>query len=375
MKIGIITDPMGESVLRGYVKNLVESLFKVYDPNNIYLIHAKRVEDALPREGKKIIIPRFCPANFPSAQLWDVFRPFKLRKYKLDIIHYTWSYAPLTFFVAGSKNVCLLTTLGPITHPQFYPWPSRYMARLAKLVYRKMDILITETEYGKKEIIKLLRVPEHKVKVIPSGVEEIFRPLNNLDEIKNELSTKYKIKFPYILHVSTYRPVKNGPALIRAFGELKRQGIEHKLVLVGKPAQKFGEVQRLIKELGLEKEVIITGFVPDEDLPKFYNAADLFVFPSFKESFGHVLVEAMACGCPVVTSNVTAMPEIVGDAGILIDPYDVNSLAEGIYKVLTNFKLRQELKRKGLQKAKFFSWEKCARETLKVYEELYKGKS
>jgi len=237
-----------------------------------------------------------------------------------------------------------------------------------------MDAIITESESEKKEIVKFLRIPEQKVRVIPSGVDEIYQPLPDPDGLRDELATNYKIEFPYILHVGAYRPVKNGPALIKAFAKLKKRGLEHRLVMVGTPVQKFDEVAKLIKELGLASEVITVGFVPRDDLPKLYNAADLFVLPSFKESFGHVLVEALACGCPVVTSNVTCMPEVVGDAGILIDPYDVNSLAEGMYRVLTDKELREDLRKKSLQRAKLFSWEKCAMETLKVYEELYERK-
>ena len=376
MRIGIITDPMDtKSSVRIYVSNLVKNLFKIYNPNQIYLIHARKTENPLYGQGKEIILPGLYRDSSPSAALADIFRPLQLRKYKLDIIHYTHSYAPLSIIAAGSKNVCLITTVGPATHPQYYPLPSRYIIRVAKLLNRRMDMLITEVHSEKTEIVKFLHVPEERVRVIPSGVDEEFRPLSNIDTIKRGLSAKYKIEFPYILHVSAYRPIKNGPALIRAFAEIKKRGVEHKLVLVGKPAEKFLEVLKLIKELDLEGEVITTGFVPDEDLPEFYNAADLFVLPSFKESFGHVLVEALACGCPVVTSNITGMPETVGGAGILIDPYSVNSLADGMYKVLTNSELRQNLREKGLERVKSFSWENCARETLKVYEELYERKA
>ena len=372
LKIGIITDPLDtKSSVRVYLANLIENLFKLHDPNQIYLIHARKSDNPLYRQGKEIILPGLYQENMPSASLADIFRPLLLRKYKFDVIHYTHSNPPLTFFTAGAKNVCLITTLGPVTHPQYYPLASRYIAKVAKLVNKRMDIIITESEAEKKEIVKFLSVPEEKVRVIPSGVDEIYLPLPDLDEIKNELLTKYKIKTPYILHVGAYRPVKNGPTLIRAFAQLKKRGMEHKLVFVGKPAQKFDEVLRLIKELGLEGEVITTGFTQYEDLPKLYNAADLFVLPSFKESFPHVLVEALACGCPVVASNIACMSEIAGEAGIFINPHDVNSLAEGMYNVLTNSELRQDLKEKGLQRAKSFSWEKCARETLKVYEELY----
>jgi glycosyltransferase involved in cell wall biosynthesis len=376
MKIGIVTDPLDtKSSVRVYLNNLIENLFKIYDPSQIYLIHAQKSENPLYRQGREVILPGFYRDSFPSASLADVLRPFLLRKYGLDVVHYTHSNPPLTFSAAGAKNVCLITTMGPATHPQHYPLPSRYIAKISRLVNRRMDVVITESEAEKREIVKFLRVPEQKVRVIPSGVDEIYRPLDNLEGIKKELSAKYRVQFPYILHVGAYRPVKNGPALIKAFAGLKKRGIKHKLVLVGKPAQRFNEVSKLIKELGLEEEVISTGFVPYEDLPKLHNVADLFVLPSFKESFPHVLVEALACGCPVVTSNITCMPEITGDAGVLIDPYDVSSLTEGMYRVLTDEELRQGLKKKGLQRAKLFSWERCARETLAVYEELYEGKA
>ena len=373
MKVGIITDPMDtESSVRVYLNNLIENLFQLYDPGQIYLIHARKSDNPLYRQGNEIILPGLYRDKAPSASLADVFRPFLLRKYKLDVIHYTHSNPPLTFFATGSKNVCLITTIGAATHPQYYSLPSRYMIKISRLLNRRMNMIITETESEKKEIVKFLRLPEEKVRVISSGVDEIYKPLNNIDGIKNELSVKYEINSPYILHIGAYRPVKNGPGLVRAFAQLKKRGIEHKLVLVGKPSERFDEVLKLIKELDLEDEVISTDYVPREDLPKFYNAATLFVLPSFKESFAHVLVETMACGCPVVTSNITCMPEIAGEAGILIDPYDVNSLADGMYRILTDSQLRQNLRKKGLERAKLFSWEKCARETLEVYEELHK---
>jgi len=361
-----------KSSVRVYLSNLIENLFQIYDPGQIYLIHNRKSENPLYRQGREIILPGLYRDKAPLASLADILRPFQLKKYKLDIIHYTHSNPSLTFFAAGSKNVCLITTIGAATHPQYYALTSRGMIRIARLLNRRMDMIITESEAEKKEIVKFLSVPEEKVRVIPSGVDEIYRPLNNLDGIRSELSAKYKINSPYILHVGAYRPVKNGPALLRAFAELKRRGVEHKLVLVGKPSEGFDEVLKLIKELDLTNEVITTDYVPREDLPKFYNAATLFVLPSFKESFPHVLVETMACGCPVVTSNISCMSEIASDAGILIDPYDVNSLADGIYKVLTDSELRQDLREKGLKRAKLFSWERCARETLEAYKELCK---
>lgn len=371
MKIGIITDPMDtKSSVKVYLSNLIENLFKIHDPEKTYLIHGGKSDDPLYKHGQEIVLPGFYRSSFPSAVLADVFRPYQLKKHRLDIVHYAHAHAPLTFRAAGSRNVCLITTIGPVTHPEYYPYLSRYIVRLSRLINRRMDAIITESESEKKEIVKFLQCPAEKVRVIPSGVDDIYRSSENRQQVCQELEAKYNIRAPYILYVGGYRPVKNGPTLIRAFAELKKRGLEHKLVLVGQPVQKFAEVEKLIKELGLTGEVVTTDYVPRGDLPKFYNGAALFVLPSFKESFGHVLVEAMACGCPVVTSNVTCMPETVGDAGMLIDPYDVGSLTDGMYRVLTDSELSGELRRKSLKRSKLFSWEKCARETLRVYEEI-----
>ncbi len=129
----------------------------------------------------------------------------------------------------------------------------------------------------------------------------------------------------------------------------------------------------LIKKLGLEKEVVFTGFVSEEELPKWYNAADLFIYPCLYAGFGLPPLEAMACGTPVITSNLTSLPEVVGDAGIMINPYDKKQLVEAIHRVLTDENLRENLIKKGLQKAKDFSWDKAAKETLTVYRKVAAG--
>ena len=376
MKIGIITDPMDTmSSVRVYLSNLLENLFRLHDPSQIYLIHARKNDNPLYQQANEIVLPGFYRHNAPSAVMADVLRPFLLRKHKLDVLHYTHSNVPLTYFAAGTRNVCLMTTIGAATHPQYYARRSQLMIRIAKVMNRRLDMLITESEAEKKAIVSFLSVPEDRVRVIPSGVDDIYHPLSNLDEAKAELAAKYGIDSPFVLHIGAYRPVKNGPGLVRAFGELKRRGIEHKLVLVGKPSARFSEVTDLVRELKLESEVITTDFVRRDDLPKFYNAASLFILPSFKESFPHVLVEALACGCAVVTSDIACMTEIAGDAGIAVDPYDIGALAEAMHRVLTDDQLRQKMQRTSLERAGRFSWERCAQETLDLYGELCRNGS
>ncbi|MEA3458002.1 MAG: glycosyltransferase family 1 protein, partial [Candidatus Thermoplasmatota archaeon] len=135
--------------------------------------------------------------------------------------------------------------------------------------------------------------------------------------------------------------------------------------------RKYKEIFETINKLNLQNDVVFTGYVSDEDLPALYNAADLFVYPSIYEGFGLPPLEAMACGTPVITSNTSSLPEVVGDAGIMVDPPDVDRLADAMHEVLTNEGLRANMIKKGLGRAEMFSWEKCARETLEVYEEVY----
>jgi glycosyltransferase involved in cell wall biosynthesis len=160
--------------------------------------------------------------------------------------------------------------------------------------------------------------------------------------------------------------------LIQAFHNLKnKERLPHKLVIAGKKGWLYREIFKTVDTLGLAGDVKFTGHVPWEDLPFLYNLAEIFVYPSFYEGFGLPPVESMACGCPVITSNTSSLPEVVGDAGILIDPRDKEGLSKAIHETITDDDLRRRMRTKGLQRAKRFSWERCARETLKVYEEVY----
>ena len=165
------------------------------------------------------------------------------------------------------------------------------------------------------------------------------------------------------------------PALVRAFCQLKQEtGIPHRLVLAGKKGWIFESIYTEVEQLGLQDEVIFTGYVPDEDLPYLYNGASLFAYPSFYEGFGLPPLEAMACGCPVVTSNTSSLPEVVGDAGLMVDPLRSDELAGAMARVLEDSDLAAAMRTKGLARAATFSWERCARETLSIYRDVT-GKS
>ena len=205
--------------------------------------------------------------------------------------------------------------------------------------------------------------------MVYNGKNERFKPLNQKEVA--EVKQKYNLDFPFILFVGVLQPRKNIPTLIKAYYKLKKEGIKDKLVITGGKGWQYKEIFETVERLNLQKEVIFTGHIPDDDLPKLYNAADLFAFPSLYEGFGIPPLEAMACGIPVITSNTGSLPEVVGDAGIMVDPYDIDGLAKAMYEVLNNEGLKEEMVKKGLERAKMFSWKKCAKEVLDVYEEAY----
>ncbi|KUO39290.1 MAG: hypothetical protein AVW06_04195 [Hadesarchaea archaeon DG-33-1] len=226
--------------------------------------------------------------------------------------------------------------------------------------------LMAISEFTKKEIMNNLNYPSEKIDAIHLGVDlEKYRPLTNFE--KPECFTGKTVLYT---GAESFR--KNIPTLIKAFYKLKKKVPNVKLVKVGRPEDRQGRknVLELVNELKLGDNITFVGYVPEEDLPLFYNSADLFVFPSLYEGFGLPPLEAMACGLPVVASNTSSLPEVIGDAGIMKDPYDVDGFASAMHNVLTNDGLREDMVKKGLKRAKLFSWEKTAIKTLKVYEEI-----
>jgi len=233
---------------------------------------------------------------------------------------------------------------------------------------KNADKIIADSYNTKQDIISYFKIPDEKIKVIYLAADKIFQPLDKV--IISKIKQKYNFDFPLILYVGTLEPRKNIPTLIKAFCKLKKEGLPHILLVTGKKDGKYKKIFEMVKRLNLQKDTIFTGYVPEEDLPAIYNAADLFVYPSLYEGFGLPPLEAMACGTPVITSNTSSFPEVVGDAGIMVKPHDVDELAKVMYEVLTNDGLREDMIKKGLKQAKKFSWKKCAKETLEVYQEV-----
>ncbi len=231
---------------------------------------------------------------------------------------------------------------------------------------KRASHIIAVSQNTRNDLTKYLRIPQDRISVVYNGVDHnIFKP--------------YNIKLldkPYVLYIGSERPRKNLGRLFEAFAKLKGEFPELKLVKIGIPgrSERFREdTMKKLGRLGIIRDVIFVDYASELTLAHYYSSAALLAYPSFYEGFGLPPLEAMACGCPVVTSNVSSLPEVVGEAGIMANPYDTDSLAQAMRQVLTDDKLRDDMVRKGVEQAKRFSWEKTARETLEVYSKVAGG--
>lgn len=292
--------------------------------------------------------------------------PYKAKKSGAAVLHSPAMICPLSCDIP-----IVLTVLDAyiVRSPQsFSLWQRTIMNRLLLRCIERADKIIAISHFTKRELLELYpNIPEEKIVVTWLGVHSRFKVVD--ESAKTLVKAKYKLEKPFILSVSTIEPRKNLKTLIRAFAQI-RDRIDHDLVLTGAYGWKSKDLYELISELKLNDRIKFPGFVDVEELPAIYNLADLFVYPSLYEGFGLPPLEAMACGCPVITTNVASLPEVVGDAAETLDPLDVEVLAFSMEKLLHDVENRKIFIDKGLQRIKRFTWEKCATETVKVYDSL-----
>ena len=313
------------------------------------------------REYKNFEVRKF---NAPIYSISEqILLPPKIRK--LPIFHSPHYNAPLLY--SGK----LIVTVHDIIHIKFPEYLASRKAYLyAKYMFKKVtekaEKLITASEHTKSDIIEHFNVSPEKINVIPFGVDERFHSVED-EALISSFKEKFALPENFILYVGNLKSHKNLGTLLKAFGVLKKKKeIEESLVLTtgGKPAD---ELIRQVCDEGIEKSVKFLPFIPDEELPLLYNCARVFVFPSLYEGFGLPLLEAMACGVPVVCSNSASIPEVVGEAAIMCDPEDCGAFADGMHRLLRDDSLRSKLTSEGMKRAKFFSWAETAKKTVEVY--------
>ncbi|MBI3941603.1 MAG: glycosyltransferase family 4 protein [Chloroflexi bacterium] len=232
---------------------------------------------------------------------------------------------------------------------------------------RRADAVIAVSESSKRDAVRLYRIAPDRIRVIYEGVDPLYRPVWDMAKLA-EVCRKCALPSAFILFVGTIEPRKNLATLFEAYQQLRRAGYQQKLVVAGRQGWLHQSTFDRLKALGLEHEVIFAGYVASEDLPALYSLATVFAFPSLYEGFGLPPLEAMACGCPVLSSNTSSLPEVCGQAALLVPPTDVQALAQALARMLDDPGLRGDLRARGLAQAGRFTWERTARQTLEVYE-------
>ena len=379
MRIGIDANLL-LGVRRGgaqYAYNLIKNLLKL-DKKNFYVLYYNFLRE---REKRNKIISEF---NFPNVEnrvfhipnktlnfFWNSFQFPSLDSMlkKIDVFH-----SPFGVETLPLKKCKWIVTIHQVT-PEKYrilEHDLRGTERIATMLNegpKKASFVITDSAFAKDCLIEQYQFQKEKIRVIPLAAGDIFRPIEDELFLKQRLNS-LGIKEKFILYTGGANWNKNLPRLLEAFSSVKRHlEIPHKLVLVGQKSWGYDKLLPKVHQLGLDNEIIFTGYVSDEDVVYLYNGAEFFIYPSLLEGFGISAVEAMACGCPIAASNIPVFKEVVQEAGIFFNPEDVEDMTQAMTKLITDSHLRQDYSAKGIQRSKFFSWEKTARETLHVYKE------
>lgn len=357
MRVGLLcSNPLGLAGPDVYLENLVNNLIEE-DEVEVYLVHHQPSNHPIFQKANEIITP-------------PLLGGFCLRKYDLDILHFNMIFDALFFPFLKTKKV--VTVHGDLDWaiPSLSYKPARAPPKrlLGPITSKSFDAFIAVSYDLKDRISHFLHIPKSKIHVTHLAPRDIFRPLENPKG--DFLEMKYGIEKPFVLHVSNFGPKKNPETIFKAFKILIKNHADVELVIAGGGWKKQVIVKKLVTRLRLSGYVKLLGFVPIEDLALLYGSARVFFQPSFHENCPQTLLEAMACGTPVVTSSVYSIPEVTGNAGILHDPRDHVGFAKSIKNILTNEEYRKRLRERVLENVKRFSWEKTTRETIKVYRRL-----
>lgn len=372
MKIGIDARMYGPKACTGigqYIRQLTNVLFDIDKENEYVIFLKKEMYDQFETSNARV-------KKVLADEHWYGYKeqlvlPFIFYKEKVDLMHFPNFNHPIFY------KKPFIITIHDIT-PFFFPGHKAGSSKYRKWAYdtvfrhgmKRSKKIIAVSQSTKDLIIKYFKVNPDKIAVTYEGVDDKFKKIQDNDII-NKVKNKYKIDKDFIFFVGVWRNHKNVEGLVRAFDILKKiYKWEGKLVIGGQEDSHYKLVSQIINKLNLNDEVIRPGFISDDELPVFFNMAKAFVNPSFIEGFGLNNLEAHACGCPVVSSNSTSLPEVSGDAAMFFDPKEVEEMARRINTVLTDEKLRKEMVKRGYEQVKKFSWENCAKQTLEVYKSL-----
>jgi len=354
MRIGVDAREIQNGVITGIgrsLANFIEYFSKIEKKHELILFAEKKISHDLNSNIRQVSL------NHLPTFIWDQVKlPQALKASKIDLFYSPYYKVPLLTDTPVVNQILDLMFL------EFPPYRNAiglsgrfYYGVFGRAFAKKSISIVTDSKHAKYDIVKIWNIDPEKIEVIPLGLGNRYRPVNNLnllDKVKNN----FKLPDKFILYLGNFKPHKNVSSLVKAFKILENRFLDLKLVLAG-PIDEHGEkIKDLVSEMGLKKRVVFTNTVIESDLPEaLLSLAKIFVFPSLYEGFGLPPLEAMACGTPVIASNLTSIPEVVGDAGVLVDPLDVDSMGNAIADLIENPDKRKFLVEKGLERSKCFS--------------------
>jgi len=366
IRIGIDVHSIGsrQAGNETYYRELVTGLSSWSSEHRFFLYHTNpiRREDLSLRRNFSLI------RLFPSAPALRIplTLPWRAWQERLDVFHGMFVLPPFL----RCKTVTTVADIAYEHFPEFFPVHElAWFKMMVPWSVRNADHVITVSECSKRDIVQTYGIPEEKITVTHEGAGKRFFP-HDKDVSKGELARKYGIEGDFILYLGRLQARKNLLALVNAFAHVHKSGLPHKLVLAGRMDWKFSPVLSRIHDLGLEQFILMPGYIADNDVPIFYSSADLFVYPSFFEGFGLPVIEAMACGTPVMTSRGSSLEEVAGSAAYLVEPSDETAIADSLKRVLEDPELRVRMGQAGLARSRLFSFRHTAQQTIRVYEQL-----
>lgn len=372
MKIGIEAQRIFRSKKHGmdiYALELIRAIQQL-DTQNEYVVFVKPDKDVCLQSSQNLKIVEVKGKTYID---WEqISLPKAIEQEKIDLMHFTSNTASVNI-----KCPFILTLHDIIYLEKFYSKGSLY--QVAGHFYRRWNVpkiapkaeyVLTVSEFEKVQIQKALGIKYTKLKAVYNAYNQKFRMIED-ELLLEQIREKYNLPYDFIFFLGNKAPKKNMKRTLQAYAEYADEALTPLKLVVAESSEK--DVMQLLTEINRKdifKQIILTGYLPHAELPYLYNLATLFLYPSLRESFGIPIIEAMACGTPVITSNTSAMPEVADDATMLVNPFDVESITQAIRKVLGNQKLYNQLKYSGLNRATAFSWENTAQKTINLYNEV-----
>jgi glycosyltransferase involved in cell wall biosynthesis len=359
-----------------YTSSLIPALIeRGSDFDFVVFGYGKKETSALPPEVMDettwVSLPAPLPFSYPGLLADHLLMARTVSRSGVDLFHaIDHNMTPFLKcpYIVTVHDLIPLVLRGPYLGPRSFLW-----LEFHKMAARRARAVVAVSRNSASDVERLWRIEPERIRVIPEGVSDIYHPVDDGAEIEKAMA-RFGIKRPYFLYLGGFDPRKNIGNMLLAFKRFLLNGsCDYSLALCGDTAGFEDHLRDGIQELGLEDKVVLTGFVEEEALPPLYSGSEAFLCVSLYEGFGLPLLEAMACAAPVIASDTSSMPEVVGEAGVLVDPADPDDILRGMEKVAESFELREQLKEKGRARAASFTWERSAERFLWLYKEVLRG--